>query len=241
MFQKVLAAVGVGVAVLALMVVPTMAQSATPDTGSPQNTITVTGYGTVQGTPDIATVDVGVDVTKPTVTEGFTQANATVQKVITALTGLGIAASDIQTNNLSVYSTTISDPETGKNTPGYTVSNTVEVTVHDVSKVENVIDTAIGAGATSLYGLSFDIADRSKLETQARQLAMQDAQARAQEYAGLINAKLGDVQVIAENQTGGAVPVAFRQAASVGGGGAVVAPGQTAVQIQVSVTYAIER
>ena len=229
----------IGVLLLALAAAPIFAQS---DSGTPAqypvNTVTVTGYGTVHGTPDVATVDVGVDVTKATVSDAFTQANTTIQKVIDAIKGLGIAADDIQTSNLSVYTSTTNNPETGKDEAAYTVSNTVHVVVRDISKVENVIDTAIGAGATNLYGLSFDIQDHSTLESQARQLAMQDAAKRAGEYASLANAKLGDVVVISEQQTGGAVPVyALRNSGSAGAGGAVVAPGQTEVDIQVSVTY----
>src|SRR5450432_199901 len=105
--HKVLAAVGVLLAVLAVAVVPTLAQSdPSASAGYPENTITVIGTGTVHSTPDIATVDVGVDVSKPTVTEGFSEANSKVQDIITALIGLGIAAEDIQTSNLSVYSNT---------------------------------------------------------------------------------------------------------------------------------------
>jgi uncharacterized protein YggE len=239
--HKILASVGVILTVLAVVVVPTLAQSNSgASAGYPENSITVIGTGTVHSTPDIATVDVGVDVTKPTVSEGFSEANSKVQDIITALTGLGIAAEDIQTSNLSVYSTTNPNPQTNANETGYTVSNTVHVIVRDVTKVESVIDAAIKAGATSLYGLSFDIQDRSALEEQARELAIKDAQARGENYATLINAKLGDVIIINETPVGGTQPSALYSRQGIGGGGgAVVAPGQTDVQIQVSVTYSI--
>jgi uncharacterized protein YggE len=240
--HKFLGLAGVILAVLAVAVVPTLAQSDSgASAGYPENTITVIGTGTVHSTPDIATVDVGVDVTKPTVTEGFTEANSKVQDIITALTGLGVAAEDIQTSNLSVYSNNNPNPQTGENQTAYTVSNTVHVIVRDVTKVETVIDAAIKAGATSLYGLSFDIQDRSALEEQARELAIKDAQARGEHYASLIKATLGDVIVINENPIIGGQPIALYSRQGLGGGGAVVAPGQTDVQIQVSVTYSISR
>lgn len=243
---KILSIVAAVLAVLAAAVVPTLAQD-NPDTtvtavAYPQNTITVTGLGTVQGAPDLASVDVGVDVTRPAVSDAFTEANTTLQAIMDALTALGIAPEDIQTSNLSVYNTTNFNPETGSDERGYTVSNIVHVIVRDVTQVEAVIDAAINAGATSLYGLSFDIADRSALETQAREQAIQDAQARAEEYASLIGAQLGDVIIVAETQFGGVQPFGFdSRAQGMGGGGAVVAPGQTNVQIQVSVTYSISR
>jgi uncharacterized protein YggE len=240
--HKFLASLGVMLVVLAVAVVPTLAQSDSGANASyPENTITVVGTGTVHSTPDIATVDVGVDVTKPTVTEGFTEANSKVQDIITALTGLGVAAEDIRTSNLSVYSNNNPNPQTGENQTAYTVSNTVHVIVRDVTKVETVIDAAIKAGATSLYGLNFDIQDRSALEEQARELAIKDAQARGEHYASLIKATLGDVIIINENPIIGGQPIALYSRQGMGGGGAVVAPGQTDVQIQVSVTYSISR
>lgn len=207
----------------------------------PENTITVTGYGSVQGAPDIATVDVGVDIFKPTVTEAFTEANATLQQIIVALTDIGIAAEDIQTTNLSVYSTSQYNSESGSDERGYNVTNTVHVIVRDVSQVEDVIDAAINAGASTLYGLNFDIQDRAALETQAREQAMQDANARAQEYATLVGAELGDVIVVAETQLGGVSPLSYYGRGGDVAQSAVVAPGQNNVQIQVNVTFRITR
>jgi uncharacterized protein len=248
MNHKILAVLGVVLAVLALVALPALAQSddtpvpQTPasNAGYPVNTITVTGYGTVHADPDIATVDVGADVFKPTVSEAFDQANTTVQAIIDALSELGIDPKDIQTSNLSVYTTTNFDAATGNDVKGYNVSNTVHIVVRDVSQVEAVIDAAINAGATTLYGLNFGIEDRTALETQARELAMQDAAARGGEYAALVGAQLGSAIVINETQTGGFQPLALYGR---GGGAtaqsAVVVPGQSDVQIQVTVTYTI--
>ena len=228
---------------LAFVAIPAFAQDS--DTGSapfPANTISVTGHGTVHAAPDTASVDVGVDVTQPTVSDAFAQANTTIQQIIDALTNLGISLDDIQTSNLSVYSTSNYNPQTGENDNGYTVSNTVHVIVRDTTQVEAVINAAIDAGATNLYGLNFDIEDRSALESQARDLAMQDAQTRAQEYATLIGAQLGDVIVVVETQYGSVLPYTTANVRlQSGGGGAVVAAGQTDVQIQVDVTYRISR
>jgi uncharacterized protein YggE len=243
--HKIVAVAAAALAAGLLVVLPALAQTETPQppsgAGYPVNTISVTGTGTVHAAPDMATVDVGVDVVKPTVTEAFTEANSTAQKILDALTALGISADDIQTNNLSVYSTTQPNAETGKDQPAYDVSNTVHVIVRDISKVQEVIDAAVKAGATSLNGLSFGISDTSKLESQARELAMQDAAARAAEYATLANGKLGDAIIISENRIGSIQPVMYAMRAPSAAGSAVVSPGQTDVQIQVSVTYQIVR
>lgn len=251
MNRNILALLGVVVlAVLAFVALPAFAQGdVTPEpstpasnAGYPVNTITVIGTGTVHADPDIATVDVGADVFKPTVSEAFEQANATVQAIIDALTALGIDAKDIQTSNLSVYNTTNFDPATGNDQKGYNVSNTVHIIVRDVSQVETVIDAAINAGATTMYGLSFGIEDTAALETQAREMAMQDAATRGAEYAALVGGELGDVIIVSEAQTGGFQPVAlYGRGGAAMSQSAVVAPGQSDVQIQVTVTYALAR
>lgn len=231
-------------AAVVVFVVPAFAQNdsqVVPSPAYPENTITVTGYGTVQGTPDIATVDVGVDMFSPTVSDAFAEANATVQQIIDALTALGVAQEDIQTSNLSVYNTSNFNPETGSDERGYNVSNTVHVIVRDVAQVEDVIDAAINAGATNMYGLNFSIQDRGELETEARELAMEDAAARAGEYASLIGADLGDVIVVVEAQYAGGVPVPSLYGRGGDVANSVVAPGQTDVQIQVTVTYSVSR
>jgi uncharacterized protein YggE len=242
-YLKTLALTVIAASALAIAALPAFAQGETvvPSPAYPENTITVTGYGSVSGAPDIATVDVGVDVFNTTVSDAFTEANATVQAIIDALTAIGIAPEDIQTTNLSVFSTSRFNSETSSDEQGFNVTNTVHVIVRDVSQVEAVIDAAINAGATNLYGLNFAIQDRAALETQARQAAIQDAAARAAEYADLINADLGDVIVVVESQLGGVSPLAFSGRGGDMASSAVVSPGQTDVQIQVSVTYRIAR
>ena len=231
------------VTALVVIALPTFAQDETivPSPAYPDNTITVTGYGSVSGAPDIATVDVGVDVFNAAVSEAFTEANATVQAIIDALTAIGVAPEDIQTTNLSVFSTSRFNSESGSDEQGYNVTNTVNVIVRDVAQVEAVIDAAINAGATNLYGLNFSIEDRTGLETQAREQAMADAAARAGEYAALVNAELGEVTVVVESQLGGVSPLALYGRGGDVMNSAVVAPGQTEVQIQVNVTYRISR
>jgi uncharacterized protein len=243
--------VAVLVAALAVLALPSVfAQDATPepapaDGGTyPLNTITVVGIGTARGEPDLARVEVGVEVFNANVSEAFAEANTTLENIVNALTELGIAEEDINTSNLSVYNSPRYNPTSGAEERGYTVSNTVRVTVRDVSQIEAVIDAAIGAGATQLYGLSFDIEDRSELEGEARTSAIEDARARAEQYASLIGATLGDVIVVAEGNTGGFQPFFGFDAAQAegrGGGGAFVQPGQSEVQLQVQVTYSITR
>lgn len=225
-------------AVLALVLVaamPAAAQSA------PANTITVTGSAVVNGTPDQASIDLGVDVFAKSVSDSFATANNTLRDINDALLALGIAQEDIQTSNLSVYSTTRYTPEAGDEA-GYQISNTVSVTIRDVDQVDAVIDAAINAGATNMYGLNFSIKDAAPLETQARAAAVQQAQARAAELAGLLGVELGNVVSISETYGGTPVFAADMRAQAEGmGGGAFVTPGTSSVNVDVTLTFEIVR
>ena len=66
----------------------------------------------------------------------------------------------------------------------YRVSNMVQVTIRDMTKVGDVIDTAVKAGANNVWGISFSLENTDDLEDQAREAAVKDARARAESLAG---------------------------------------------------------
>ena len=202
------------------------------------STITVYGSATAEGAPDEATLELGVDVFTQNVSESFAASNVTIRAIYDAIIALGVAEVDIQTANLSVYSTSRYTSERGDE-QGYQVSNTVRVMVRDIELVDDIIDAAINNGATSLYGLYFSVANPAPLETIARQKAVEQAQSRAAELAALVGATVGDVISISEDFSGGS-PIFFSDArAQSGGGNAFVAPGQTSVTVGVSVTFTL--
>ncbi len=217
-----------------LFALPTAAQDA------PADTVTVSASAFTSGEPTQANIELGVEIFGESVTDSFAQSNETIRAIYDALIALEIAETDIQTANLSVYSNTQYNPE-GMERRGYQVNNTVRVLIRDISKVDAVIDAAIAAGATSMYGLSFSITDTAGLETQARATAFATAQARAAELAALSGATLGDVVSVREDFGGSPVFAMDSRAQSGGGGGAFVATGQTDVTVGLVVTFKLVR
>ena len=160
--------------------------------------VTVVGQGTAYGQPDQATVVVGVESFAATVAEATTQNQTTLDNVMAALAAAGIAAEDIQTTNYSLFA----EQTYGENGPtgiaGYRVSNQVNVKIRDIALVGDVLAAVTEAGANSIYGVNFSVADPAALEAEARALAMQDAANRAASLAELGNVALGDITVISE-------------------------------------------
>jgi uncharacterized protein YggE len=61
----------------------------------------------------------------------------------------------------------------------YSARNTVEVRVDDLARAGDVLDAAVGSGATSVSGIRFDLKNREAAEREALRLAVADARARA--------------------------------------------------------------
>lgn len=235
---------GVGAVVaIALLALATTVLAAPENqmTSYPSNSITVSGVGEAFGSPDVAYVQLGVNFAEANITDAFTRANDTMTQVIEAIKALGIADADIQTSGVNIYPQDIYGPEggpTGERT--YNVSNTVSVTVRDVSMAAEVINTGIGAGANNVYGLTFGIADTSSLEQEARVQAVEDARQRAQQLADALGLTVGAPIIVTETYGQGVGPFFDRaQAAGLGGGGVPIEQGQLSVNVQVDVTFAI--
>ena len=218
------------------------AQTVAPATGSSAGrVITVVGTGQASGAPDVANVNIGVETQSSNVQQAVADNRTKMTALLEALKGLGIADADINTSNYSVY--TEQQPNTGATTPttptlNYRTNNQVNVTVRDVSKLGDILDTVVTAGANSIYGVSFSVADTSKLEADARAKAMADAKARAQSLASLAGVNLGEVVSVSEVSSG-PVPL-MRSEVGAGGGATPIQPGALDVNMSVQVSYAIQ-
>lgn len=231
------------VALMALFVMPAAAQE-----DSAMDIITVTGTGSASGAPDIANLEVGVEVRNEDIATAFSETNSIIDGVISALVEVGVAREDIRTTGLNIYrdmygspmmnGTEMATPENGV----YVVSNNVRITIRDTANVAEAINAAVASGATNIYGLNFGIDDRASLETAARADAVADARARAEELAALAGAELGDITVITE-YSGNVSPfdVLNLSTARQDSAGASIEPGQLSVTVQVQVTFRINR
>ena len=108
--------------------------------------------------------------------------------ILAAVADAGVERRDVRTTLLSVqprYDYRENQPPV---LTGYELANVVEVTVRDLARLGDVVDGTLRAGATSMDGLSFRVADPAPAEREARLRAMAAARARADvlaEAAGL--------------------------------------------------------
>ncbi len=159
-------------------------------------TITVGGTGRVSVQPDVADLRLGLSVARPTVDAARAVATETMDAILAAMDAAGLDRRDVRTAVLSVQPRYDYRGDHSPVLTGYELANVVEVTVRDVARLGDVIDGALGAGATSMDSLSFRLADPVPAEREARMRAMAAARARADvlaEAAGLTIVGVSDI------------------------------------------------
>ncbi len=212
-------------------------------TPPPQRTITVTGSGKVTLTPDIAYISIGVHTEDPSAKNAVASNNTQAQAVITAIKSFGVADKDIQTTNFSIYAQQQTDT-TGKVTGiNYVVDNTVYVTVRDLSKLGDLLDSAVSAGANNISSIQFDVADKTAALSQARLAAVADAKKQADELTSATNTVLGDVQTISYMDTTVPITVQYARTATLAPAAAPVVPvqaGSMQITTTVTIVYALK-
>lgn len=208
-----------------------------PAAGSIVRSITVNGEGKIKVKPDTASLNVGVQATATTATEALSQANTSGAALIAALKGAGVSDNDIATSGLSIY------PQYGGNSSiitGYQASNSVTVTVRDITKTGPVIDAAAAAAGDhiTLGGVSFYVDDTEALIGAARTDAINNAKKRATEYATAAGVTVSGVVQISEVSVNNPIPLMYAAAAdSSAGTPSAPTPIQTGTQdLTVSVT-----
>jgi len=164
--------------------------------------ITVSGMAKITVNPDIAYVNVGVETDGKTAVEAGQLNAKKITDVLNAVKALGIESKDLKTSNYYVYPTYSYDDQTPK-LIGYKATNTIEVTIRDLTKVGTVIDTATKSGANVANGVTFGIIDESAPYNEALANALKNAQAKATSLANVIDIKLGKPSRISENSYGG--------------------------------------
>ena len=218
----------------ALFTAPALAQVVPPAA------ISVTGEATVSVPPDLAQIDGGVTSEAKTAREASEANNAAMGKVLQALKGAGIEEKDVQTARLSLQPQSAPNRTGPSAISGYRASNRVTIRVRDVTKVANVIDTLVGAGANEIGGINFVVSQASKLLDEARERAVADARRKAEIYAKAAGVTLGAPLSISEE--GNAPPVPYRRmAAGIAVSAAPVAQGEETLAVTVSVSWAIKQ
>jgi uncharacterized protein YggE len=186
---------------IAMMLALLSAQAPAPETPS----IVVSGEGIVKVTPDQAWVRIGAESRSKT-SKDAQQRNAEVMTAVQQkIASFGIPKEAIKTVGVDLQLEF--DYRDGKQTPrGYLARNTIEVRVDDLAKVGDVLDAAVGSGATTIHGLRFDVKAREAIAQEALTTAVGSAMAKANAIATGAKRGVDRILRIEETFTGGEGP-----------------------------------
>jgi len=210
---------------------------------APTNTISVTGKGEVFVKPDIAKISISVEKEAYSVSEAQNQATEAINKITAFLKESGIEDKDIKTTNYNIYPRYDYIEKVGRVFRGYVVTQSLEVKIRKIEKVGEILSGVTKAGANQVGGVNFTIDDEETPKREARQKAISDAKAKAEQLAKDLGVSL--VRLVNFSESGGEIPI-YRnfknEALDIGGGEPVpeVPSGENTVVISVGLTYEIK-
>ena len=202
--------------------------------------ITVTGVGTVNGTPDTLILDLTITQTRGDVSSALSAANDSMNAVNSALSGKGVANADLKTSGAQLQPNYSSSGSIN----GYTASESLTATLRDLKTAGAAISAAASAGgnATRIDNVSLDIDHDNALMTQARTAAFADAKAKAQQYAGAAGEALGKPTQVTETVNSPVSPLDYRALATSGSAASSPMPikaGSAQISVTVTVVFAV--
>lgn len=162
--------------------------------------LTMTGTGEASAVPDQMSFAVHVNLTRPDLDDALAAANATMSRVLAALAERGVEKADVQTTGLSmdpVYRYHSYDPPT---LVGYRVAEHARALVRDLKAGGGAVTAAVEAGGNDVRvdGLRLLVGDDAAVMEQAREAAVEEARAKAEQYAAASGEELGEVVTVRE-------------------------------------------
>jgi len=198
--------------------------------------VQATGTASISVTPDQAQINVSAVTQAATAQEAAGQ-NATIATNIQGALAQALGNSGtVKTVNYSVNPIYTYGKDGTSTLTGYTVTNTIQVTLNDLTITGKVIDTATQAGASRIDSLQFTLKDDTDARSQSLRAATVRAKAKADAMAASVGQKTGTFLVIQE--AGAVVQPILRDGAPSAGASTPIQSGQ--LTVTGTVTIAME-
>jgi hypothetical protein len=208
------------------------------------NNMSASGQGVIYVTPDVAYINIGVTSKNADVATALEQNNADSTKVAEALKELGVGANDIQTSAFNIYPQPEYGPDGQIIRTLYQVDNTIYITVRDLQSLPKLLSEVVKSGANQIYGISFDVVDKTKAISEARKMAIDDAKANASEIAAAAGIQLGKLVSVNVYTSGSPTPM-YEGKNGLGGGAMAasnvpVSAGQLIITVNADLAFEIK-
>lgn len=202
--------------------------------------VRVTADAEVMAPPDRVTITVGLQHKTDNLKEGAKVLQQNIAKALAYCRAQHIKDKNIQTQNVSINPSYYAADGKRTDKPSYTLAQSFSVTLEDLSQYETVLYGLLDNGINQVRDVRFYSSKLKDFRNEARTLAMQNAQQKAQLLAKEAHAKLGKVMTITEEQTAGFYGASnISQNSYINTASGIPAAGVIPVRAEITVQYAL--
>lgn len=173
------------------------------------NTIAVSGMAEQDVAPDMAYVDVGINVRADDAETARTQEAQIASQIRRALLGLAITDNDLQNTSYYLYQEYKVDRNGVRTADKYVLDSSIKVTVKDLDKLSQVIDNVVEAGATNISNITYALSTQNIIQRQLLATAVENARDKAAVVANAGSRTLGNMLSADINSFDGGTIVAY--------------------------------
>lgn len=203
--------------------------------------LSVSAQGEASRVPDVARLSTGV-VTQAADANAAMRANAEqMNAVVAAVRKAGIAERDVQTGAVDLHPQYRHSENQPPVITGYQASNSVNITVRDISRLGAILDALVAAGANQINGPSFEIDDEQPAYDEARRAALETARGRAEMYAKALGMQVRRIVSISEGGSVGPPMPIMVTARMEKSSDTSISPGENTLSVNLDVVFELER
>ena len=173
------------------------------------NTIAVSGMAEQEVAPDMAYIDVGINVRADDAETARTQEAQIASQIRRALLGLAITDNDLQNTSYYLYQEYKVDRNGVRTADKYVLDSSIKVTVKDLDKLSQVIDNVVEAGATNISNITYVLSTQNIIQRQLLATAVENARDKAAVVANAGSRTLGNMLSADINSFDGGTIVAY--------------------------------
>ncbi len=173
------------------------------------NTIAVSGMAEQEVAPDMAYIDVGINVRADDAETARTQEAQIASQIRRALLGLAITDNDLQNTSYYLYQEYKVDRNGVRTADKYVLDSSIKVTVKDLDKLSQVIDNVVEAGATNISNITYALSTQNIIQRQLLATAVENARDKAAVVANAGSRSLGNMVSADINSFDGGTIVAY--------------------------------
>lgn len=224
--------------------------SCNPQVQESQDSVSVSGIGTVLAQPDMVLMNISFSQTAPTTKEAKKAVEQTMQQILKILQEENVEDKFMKTTSLN-YDVEY-DYRSGRRIRlGQRAQQTIVVTINDMinapERFSSILDKITAIDKVDVQDVRFDIENKTGLFKQSRELAYQKAFDKAQQYAELSKRKIGKVLKISEVVSRDVAQTrafqnnfAFKEEALSLSGNSAVPTGEQGVSSEINIVFSLE-